>query len=74
MRAAFSLIERMESFGGSLPPETRELLRYEVALHSGTSLVGNKGSRLRLDYGLVEDLVHTGARVESLTRCYGVGY
>ena len=34
-------------------------------------LVGNKGSALRLDYGLVGDTVNEAARVEALTKFYG---
>jgi adenylate cyclase len=41
-------------------------------LHSGTALSGNKGSAQRLDYGLVGDLINAAARVESLTKHYGV--
>ena len=72
LRAALVLISRMESFREDLPGEIRELFGYGVALHSGLALVGNKGSRLRLDYGVVGDLVNTAARVESLTKYYGV--
>ena len=72
LRAAFVLIARMESFREELPSEIRELFGYGVALHSGLALVGNKGSRLRLDYGVVGDLVNTAARVESLTKYYAV--
>ncbi len=72
LRAAFSLITEMESFCDGLPVETRQLFGYGVALHSGSALVGNKGSRLRLDYGVVGDLVNTAARIESLTKYYGV--
>jgi class 3 adenylate cyclase/CHASE2 domain-containing sensor protein len=72
LRAAFVLIARMESFRDELPSEIRELFGYGVALHSGLALVGNKGSQLRLDYGVVGDLVNTAARVESLTKYYAV--
>ena len=53
-------------------PEVQKLFGYGVALHSGNVLVGNKGSALRLDYGLVGDTVNEAARVESLTKYYGV--
>jgi adenylate cyclase len=43
-----------------------------VALHSGIALLGNKGSAQRLDYGIVGDLINAAARVESLTKHYGV--
>jgi adenylate cyclase len=71
-RAAMKLIRAMEELRVSLPPETQKLFGYGVALHSGRVLVGNKGSALRLDYGLVGDTVNEAARVESLTKFYGV--
>ena len=72
LRAALSLSLEMERFRKDLPTEVHELFGYGVALHSGFALVGNKGSRLRLDYGVVGDLVNTAARVESLTKYYSV--
>ncbi|MEP6822150.1 MAG: hypothetical protein ABI946_07360, partial [Chthoniobacterales bacterium] len=33
---------------------------------------GNKGSAKRLDFGLVGDLINAAARIESLTKHYGV--
>jgi adenylate cyclase len=72
LRAALSLIAEMEEFRAGLPFEIRQLFGYGAALHSGFALVGNKGSRLRMDYGIVGDLANTAARVESLTKYYGV--
>ncbi|HEY2123798.1 MAG TPA: adenylate/guanylate cyclase domain-containing protein [Chthoniobacterales bacterium] len=72
LRAAVLLLAEMESCHESLEGEIRRLFGYGVALHSGSALVGNKGSRLRMDYGIVGDLVNTAARVESLTKFYGV--
>jgi adenylate cyclase len=71
-RAAQKLIAAMEQLRGSLPEEVQKLFGYGVALHSGGVLVGNKGSALRLDYGLVGDTVNEAARIEALTKEYGV--
>jgi adenylate cyclase len=71
-RAAQKLIAAMEQLRASLPPEVQKLFGYGVALHSGGVLVGNKGSALRLDYGLVGDTVNEAARIEALTKDYGV--
>jgi adenylate cyclase len=70
-RAALSLISGMEELRVNLDPKLKELFGYGVALHSGTALIGNKGSAQRLDYGLVGDLINAAARVESLTKHYG---
>jgi adenylate cyclase len=71
-RAAIKLIEAMEQLRGTLAPEVQRLFGYGVALHAGSVLVGNKGSTLRLDYGLVGERVNEAARVESLTKYYGL--
>ncbi|HVF71795.1 MAG TPA: adenylate/guanylate cyclase domain-containing protein [Chthoniobacterales bacterium] len=71
-RAALSLISGMEALQGNLEPNLKALFGYGVALHSGSALIGNKGSAQRLDYGLVGDLINAAARVESLTKYYGV--
>ena len=71
-RAAMELITAMEKLRTTLSPEVQKLFGYGVALHSGSVLVGNKGSAQRLDYGLVGDTVNEAARVEALTKFYGV--
>jgi adenylate cyclase len=71
-RAALSLIAGMEELRPKLDQRLKTLFGYGVALHSGTALIGNKGSAQRLDYGLVGDLINSAARVESLTKHYGV--
>jgi len=71
-RASLKLITAMEQLRGSLAPEVKQLFGYGVALHSGRVLVGNKGSARRLDYGLVGDAVNEAARIEALTKYYGV--
>jgi adenylate cyclase len=71
-RAAINLITGMEELRAGLDPKLKALFGYGVALHSGIALIGNKGSAQRLDYGLVGDLINAAARVESLTKYYGV--
>jgi adenylate cyclase len=72
LRAAKKLITAMEELRATLPPDVQKLFGYGVALHSGPVLCGNKGSKMRLDYGLVGDTVNEAARIESLTKVYGV--
>jgi adenylate cyclase len=71
-RAAQKLIAAMEELRASLNPDVQKLFGYGVALHSGGVLVGNKGSAMRLDYGLVGDTVNEAARIEALTKEYGI--
>lgn len=69
-RAAMKLVAGMEKLRSTLEPEVQKLFGYGVAIHGGSVLMGNKGSALRLDYGLVGDVVNEAARVESLTKYY----
>jgi adenylate cyclase len=73
-RAAIKLISAMQSLHAALPPDVQALFGYGVALHAGSVLIGNKGSALRLDYGLVGDAVNEAARIEALTKYYGVKF
>lgn len=72
LRAAMELIQGMEAVKLVQPPEIKALFGYGVALHRGSVLFGNKGSAKRLDFGLVGDTINEAARIESLTKYYGV--
>jgi class 3 adenylate cyclase/CHASE2 domain-containing sensor protein len=72
LRAALALIAGMESLRPGMHLRIKPLFGYGVALHSGAALLGNKGSTQRLDYGIVGDLINSAARIESLTKHYGV--
>ena len=72
LRAALTLIEGLRELAGTFDPQTRQLFGYGVALHAGESLVGNIGSAQFFHYGPVGDLMNATARVESLTKYYGV--
>ncbi|PAW81923.1 MAG: hypothetical protein B9S33_15780 [Pedosphaera sp. Tous-C6FEB] len=72
LRAAMELIKGMESVKAAQVPEVKALFGYGVALHCGSVLFGNKGSAKRLDFGLVGDTINEAARMEALTKYYGV--
>lgn len=72
LRAAQRLIEGMHELSETFEAQTRQLFGYGVALHAGESLIGNIGSAQFFHYGPVGDLMNATARVESLTKYYGV--
>jgi adenylate cyclase len=72
MQAGAMIIKKLDALHASLPDDVIELFGYGLAIHRGKALIGNKGSRLRLDYGILGDIVNGAARVESLTKLYGV--
>ena len=72
LRAAMSLIEAMQALKETFDPRVKELFGYGLALHAGESLIANIGSAQFFHYGPVGDLMNATARVESLTKYYGV--
>jgi adenylate cyclase len=70
--AALTLIDALESLRETLEPHTRKLFGYGVALHAGKSLIANIGSPQFFHYGVIGDLINATARIESLTKLYGV--
>ena len=72
LRAALALIEGLQKLRETFDSKTRELFGYGVALNAGESLIANIGSAQFFHYGPVGDLMNATARVESLTKHYGV--
>jgi adenylate cyclase len=72
MSTALAIIEGMDQLRASLEPEIRELFGFGVGLHAGPSLIGNIGSSQFFHYGPVGDLINSAARIEALTKHYGV--
>ena len=55
-----------------MPPAWQGLFDYGIGIHFGPALVGNVGGTERLDYMVLGDVINTTARIESLTKLYGV--
>lgn len=72
LEAAANIIQGLDGLHETLEPGVKELFGYGVAIHCGNALFGNKGARARLDYGILGDIVNGAARIESLTKYYGV--
>ena len=72
LQAAQRIIAGLDALHDTLEPAVKELFGYGVAIHTGKALFGNKGSQRRLDYGILGDIVNAAARIESLTKYYGV--
>ena len=72
LRAALAMIEWLEDLRTRLEPQIAELFGYGVGLHAGSALMGNVGSAPFFHYGLVGDLINATARIEGLTKHYGV--
>jgi adenylate cyclase len=72
LRTALALMEGMHKLRETFDSKVKELFGYGLALHAGESLIANIGSTQFFHYGPVGDLINAAARVESLTKYYGV--
>ncbi len=70
--AALELIAGLDALKKTLPAEVRKLFGYGVSIHSGSALLANIGSEQFYHYGIVGDLINATARIEALTKVYGV--
>jgi adenylate cyclase len=75
-RAALEMIARVEELNRTMPGRAGVVwpgeVRIGVGLNAGLCCVGNMGSRQRLSYSLIGDTVNVAARLEGLTKLYGV--
>ncbi len=66
---------RIDAFARRFSMEQRdrgiEFGATRIGVHSGVALVGNVGTRARLNYGAIGDVVNTAARLESLNKWVG---
>lgn len=74
VRCGLDMLERLEMlnreniFPGAGPVEIG------IGVHTGPAIVGNVGSHRKLEYGIVGDTANLAARIESLTKTYGVPF
>ena len=67
---ALDMVVAAEEFNHNLPEDER--LHISVGVNTGPVVAGNMGSMTRLNYTVIGDAVNLAARVETLTRQYGV--
>jgi adenylate cyclase len=72
LAAALEMIIGLEVLRRELPAAWQGLFDYGIGIHFGPALVGNVGGTERLDYMVLGDVINTTARIESLTKLYGV--
>jgi adenylate cyclase len=75
-RAALAMVKRLEEMNREMPAQQPDAwptnVKIGIGLNAGLCCVGNMGSAQRLTYSLIGDTVNLAARIEPLTKRYGV--
>ncbi|MFC1481529.1 CHASE2 domain-containing protein [Candidatus Neomarinimicrobiota bacterium] len=53
-------------------PDMVQLMRMRIGINSGEIVTGNMGSRTRMNYTMMGDVVNTAARLEASAKQYGI--
>jgi adenylate cyclase len=72
LKTAMEMLERLEAIREEFIERGWPPLYIGIGLNTGTMSVGNMGSEFRLSYTVLGDAVNLGARLEGLTKNYGV--
>lgn len=69
--ACVDIQERMKTLRQQWRDQGKPELKVRIGLFSGPAVVGNMGSRNRMDYTMMGDTVNTAARLEGVNKKYG---
>ncbi|RUO39360.1 adenylate/guanylate cyclase domain-containing protein [Aliidiomarina taiwanensis] len=72
VEGALAMQEALTEINREFVQEGKQALAMGVGIHTGLMNVGNMGSSFRMAYTVLGDNVNLGARLESLTKNYGV--
>lgn len=70
-RAALAIAATVEQFNNAWHADGQVTFPTRIGIHSGQTLVGNMGSRERLNYTVVGDSVNLTSRLEAANNVYG---
>ncbi len=71
-RACIDMQKRLGELREVWRSQQRPELKMRIGLCTGPAVVGNMGSRNRMDYTMMGDTVNTAARLEGVNKVYGI--
>ncbi len=71
-RACIDMQNRLAELRKSWKEKGKPELWMRIGLYTGQAVVGNMGSRTRMDYTMMGDTVNTAARLEGVNKVYGI--
>jgi len=72
VKGAISMVDRLAALNERLEREVKEPLRMGIGIHCGDAIVGTMGPPSAQNFSAIGDDVNVTARLESLTKEYGV--
>ncbi len=72
VKAALDMLKELEGIRRAFDAQGWPAVRVGIGINTGMMSVGNMGSEFRMAYTVLGDAVNLGARLEGLTRVYGV--
>ena len=72
VKTAIEMIDAVEKFNEDLVAKGKPPVGMGAGINTGTTVIGNIGSRKRYGYDVLGDSVSTAARLEGQTKAYGV--
>ncbi len=72
VKAAIDMVEGEKSLGEKLKKTFGRSVGFGIGVHYGPAVVGNVGSKMRMDYTAIGDTVNTAARLESNAPAGGI--
>ena len=73
VEAGRALLRRVETLNTHSAEPTENKLEVKVSINTGDAIVGNVGSKTRLNYTVIGETVNIAARLENLPSVYSVG-
>jgi two-component system, sensor histidine kinase ChiS len=72
VQAAIAMQEELKRFNQERMATGQRPIRMGIGIHTGSLMLGTIGEQQRMEGTAISDAVNTGARIEELTKTYGV--